>query len=58
MPPPWPTAGEDFTPERAAAYLASGADGIFVPGAVNPGTAELLVDGVDGPLNVMAGFGT
>ncbi|MBO4259041.1 isocitrate lyase/PEP mutase family protein [Streptomyces griseorubiginosus] len=45
------------TLERAAAFLAAGADGIFVPGAVDPGTVKLLVDGVDGPLNVMAGPG-
>lgn len=45
------------TLERAAAYLAAGADGIFVPGAVDPGTVKALVAGVDGPLNVMAGPG-
>ncbi|MEU6141735.1 isocitrate lyase/phosphoenolpyruvate mutase family protein [Streptomyces sp. NPDC047081] len=44
----------DLTLERAAAFLAAGADGIFVPGAVEPGTVKLLVDGIDGPLNVMA----
>jgi 2-methylisocitrate lyase-like PEP mutase family enzyme len=49
--------GVDLTLERAAAFLAAGADGIFVPGAVDPGTVKLLVDGVDGPLNVMAGPG-
>ncbi|WP_328779227.1 isocitrate lyase/phosphoenolpyruvate mutase family protein [Streptomyces canus] len=58
MAPPWPTAGEDLTLERAAAYLAVGADGSFVPGAVDPGTVELLVDAVDGLLNVMAGSAT
>lgn len=46
-----------LTLERAAAYLAAGADGIFVPGAVDPGTVQALVAGVDGPLNVMAGPG-
>ncbi|MFF8474056.1 isocitrate lyase/phosphoenolpyruvate mutase family protein [Streptomyces sp. NPDC015414] len=45
------------TLERAAAFLAAGADGIFVPGAVEPGTVKALVAGVDGPLNVMAGPG-
>ncbi|MFC9915555.1 isocitrate lyase/phosphoenolpyruvate mutase family protein [Streptomyces sp. NPDC059862] len=49
--------GVEHTLERAAAYLAAGADGIFVPGAVDPGTVKLLADGVDGPLNVMAGPG-
>ncbi|MGV9451993.1 isocitrate lyase/PEP mutase family protein [Streptomyces sp. NPDC003635] len=45
------------TMERAAAFLAAGADGILVPGAVEPGTVKLLVDGIDAPLNVMAGPG-
>ncbi|MFC9503236.1 isocitrate lyase/phosphoenolpyruvate mutase family protein [Streptomyces sp. NPDC057002] len=49
--------GVDSTLERAAAYRAAGADGIFVPGAVDPGIVKELVDGVDGPLNVMAGPG-
>lgn len=43
------------TLERAAAFLAAGADGIFVPGAADPATVKLLVDGIDGPLNVLAG---
>ncbi|MEU6763064.1 isocitrate lyase/phosphoenolpyruvate mutase family protein [Streptomyces sp. NPDC046853] len=46
-----------LTLERAAAFLAAGADGIFVPGAVDPETVKTLVEGVDGPLNVMAGPG-
>jgi 2-methylisocitrate lyase-like PEP mutase family enzyme len=49
--------GVDLTLERAAAFRAAGADGIFVPGAVDPGTVKELVNGVDGPLNVMAGPG-
>jgi 2-methylisocitrate lyase-like PEP mutase family enzyme len=49
--------GADLTLERAAAFLAAGADGIFVPGAVEPGTVKLLADGIDAPLNVMAGPG-
>jgi len=49
--------GVDLTLERAAAFRAAGADGIFVPGAVDPETVKLLVDGVDGPLNVLAGPG-
>ncbi|MFF1304845.1 isocitrate lyase/phosphoenolpyruvate mutase family protein [Streptomyces sp. NPDC058307] len=49
--------GVDLTLERAAAFLAAGADGIFVPGAVDPGTVKLLVEGTDAPLNVMAGPG-
>lgn len=46
-----------LTLERAAAFLAAGADGIFVPGAVDPGTVKTLVAGIEGPLNVMAGQG-
>ncbi|MPY33440.1 isocitrate lyase/phosphoenolpyruvate mutase family protein [Streptomyces adustus] len=50
--------GVDRTLERAAAFLAAGADGIFVPGAVDPETVKLLVDGVDGPLNILIGPGS
>ncbi|NUR44197.1 MAG: isocitrate lyase/phosphoenolpyruvate mutase family protein [Streptomyces sp.] len=49
--------GVGLTLERAAAFRAAGADGIFVPGAVDPGTVKELVDGVDGPLNIMVGPG-
>ncbi|MFF3135324.1 isocitrate lyase/PEP mutase family protein [Streptomyces mirabilis] len=49
--------GVKETLERAAAFLAAGADGIFVPGAVDPGTVKSLVAGVEGPLNVLAGPG-
>ncbi|MFJ8491200.1 isocitrate lyase/phosphoenolpyruvate mutase family protein [Streptomyces sp. NPDC094038] len=45
------------TLERASAFLAAGADGVFVPGVVDPDTLKMLVAGVDGPLNVMAGPG-
>ncbi|MFF7597504.1 isocitrate lyase/PEP mutase family protein [Streptomyces mirabilis] len=51
------TGGVEETLERAAAFLAAGADGIFVPGAVDPGTVKSLVAGVEGPLNVLAGPG-
>ncbi|MCX4406412.1 MULTISPECIES: isocitrate lyase/phosphoenolpyruvate mutase family protein [unclassified Streptomyces] len=49
--------GVEETLERAAAYLAAGADGIFVPGAVDPETVKSLVAGVEGPLNVLVGPG-
>ncbi|MER6123374.1 isocitrate lyase/phosphoenolpyruvate mutase family protein [Streptomyces sp. NPDC001795] len=45
------------TLERAVGFLAAGADGVFVPGAVDPVTVKALVDGVDGPLNVLVGPG-
>jgi 2-methylisocitrate lyase-like PEP mutase family enzyme len=43
--------------ERAAAYLAAGADGVFVPGVTDPDTVSRLVAGIAGPLNVLAGPG-
>ncbi|MEU2561110.1 isocitrate lyase/phosphoenolpyruvate mutase family protein [Streptomyces longispororuber] len=46
-----------LTLERAAAFLAAGADGVFVPGVVDPETVAALVAKVDGPVNVMAGPG-
>ncbi|MFI6406800.1 isocitrate lyase/phosphoenolpyruvate mutase family protein [Streptomyces sp. NPDC050548] len=49
--------GVDATLERAAAFRVAGADGIFVPGAVEPGTVQELADGIDGPLNVLVGPG-
>ncbi|MFE7955620.1 isocitrate lyase/phosphoenolpyruvate mutase family protein [Streptomyces sp. NPDC057413] len=49
--------GVDLTLERAAAFLAAGADGIFVPGAVAPVAVKALAEGIDAPLNVMAGPG-
>ncbi|MCX4596012.1 isocitrate lyase/phosphoenolpyruvate mutase family protein [Streptomyces sp. NBC_01549] len=49
--------GVEETLERAAAFLAAGADGIFVPGAVDPETVKSLVAGVEGPLNVLVGPG-
>ncbi|MFI2369301.1 isocitrate lyase/phosphoenolpyruvate mutase family protein [Streptomyces sp. NPDC018833] len=42
------------TLERAAACVAAGADGIFVPGVTAPGTVRALAQGIDVPLNVMA----
>ncbi|MER6082589.1 isocitrate lyase/phosphoenolpyruvate mutase family protein [Streptomyces sp. NPDC001833] len=45
------------TLERASAFLAAGADGVFVPGVVDPGTVKALAAGIDGPLNLMAGPG-
>ncbi|WP_432028635.1 isocitrate lyase/PEP mutase family protein [Streptomyces sp. 1222.5] len=45
--------GVDLTLERAAAFLDAGADGIFVPGAVDPETIKALVAGIDGPVNIL-----
>ncbi|GIH89804.1 isocitrate lyase/phosphoenolpyruvate mutase family protein [Planobispora siamensis] len=43
--------------DRAAAYLAAGASGVFVPAVTDPQTVSALVQGVDGPLNILAGPG-
>lgn len=45
------------TLDRAASYLAAGADGIFVPGVTDPATVSALAKGVQAPLNIMAGPG-
>jgi 2-methylisocitrate lyase-like PEP mutase family enzyme len=42
---------------RAEAYVAAGADGIFVPGVIDPATIAELVKGVRAPLNILAGHG-
>ncbi|MEV7005782.1 isocitrate lyase/phosphoenolpyruvate mutase family protein [Streptosporangium sp. NPDC051022] len=43
--------------ERAAAYLAAGASGVFVPGVVDPETVSALVKAIPAPLNILAGPG-
>ncbi len=43
--------------DRGRAYLAAGADGVFVPGVVDPAAIAELVAGLDGPVNVMVGPG-
>jgi 2-methylisocitrate lyase-like PEP mutase family enzyme len=40
--------------ERGRAYLAAGADCVFVPGAVDREEIAALVNGIGGPLNVLA----
>jgi len=49
--------GLDETLARAGAYVAAGADGIFVPGVVDPATVAALVEKVPAPVNVLAGPG-
>ena len=50
--------GQDATVEstvdRAARYLAAGADGIFVPGATEPAVLRELTVAVPAPVNVLA----
>lgn len=49
--------GEDFSVEatlrRAAAYVAAGADGVFVPGATEPDDLRALAEGIAVPVNVL-----
>ncbi|MBP2706636.1 isocitrate lyase/phosphoenolpyruvate mutase family protein [Microbispora sp. RL4-1S] len=45
------------TLRRAAAYLAAGADGIFVPGLTDLAVLSSLVEELQAPLNVLAGPG-
>ncbi|MFY1691017.1 isocitrate lyase/PEP mutase family protein [Plantactinospora sp. WMMB782] len=45
------------TLDRAAEYLRAGADGIFVPGVVDPDTVTALVAGIPAPVNVLVGPG-
>ena len=40
--------------ERGRAYLAAGADCIFVPGVVDPAVITALVQGIDGPVSILA----
>ncbi|MFE0632835.1 isocitrate lyase/phosphoenolpyruvate mutase family protein [Streptomyces sp. NPDC058864] len=44
---------ESETRRRAAAYLAAGADGIFVPGLADESAIAALAAGLDAPLNVL-----
>lgn len=43
---------------RGAAYLAAGADGIFVPGTADPAVIGELVDKLQAPLNILVGPGS
>ncbi|MYS85209.1 isocitrate lyase/PEP mutase family protein [Embleya scabrispora] len=45
------------TLDRATAYLAAGADGIFVPGVTDPTTVAGLAEALPAPLNVLVGPG-
>ncbi|MFD8985318.1 isocitrate lyase/phosphoenolpyruvate mutase family protein [Streptomyces sp. NPDC059564] len=50
-----PESRLEETLARAAAYLAAGASGIFVPGVTDPALLAQLAKGIDAPLNVLAG---
>src|SRR5712691_2765987 len=44
--------------DRGKAYLAAGADCVFVPGVRDPNVIAALVAGIGGPINVLAVAGT
>ncbi|WP_412540622.1 isocitrate lyase/phosphoenolpyruvate mutase family protein [Longispora sp. K20-0274] len=48
----------DETVNRAQAYLAAGADGIFVPGVADPEVIAALVKAIPAPVNVLVGPGS
>ncbi|MEV0267199.1 isocitrate lyase/phosphoenolpyruvate mutase family protein [Hamadaea sp. NPDC050747] len=50
--------GLDETVERATAYVAAGADGVFVPGVTDPATIKELVAAIPAPLNILVGPGS
>jgi len=52
-----PAARLDETVARAAAFIAAGASGIFVPGVADSATIAALVDAIDAPVNVLVGPG-
>jgi 2-methylisocitrate lyase-like PEP mutase family enzyme len=52
-----PAGRVDETISRARIYADAGADGIFVPGVVDPETIGRMVEAIGVPLNVMAGPG-
>lgn len=49
--------GLEETVTRALAYLEAGADGVFVPGVVDPATIRELVNAIPAPLNILVGPG-
>lgn len=52
------SAGDvDEAVARAEAYLAAGADGIFLPGVADPATIGTLVARIAAPVNILAGPG-
>lgn len=51
------TGDLDETRTRSLAYLAAGADGVFVPGVLDRDDIAALVKSLDAPVNVMVGPG-
>jgi len=54
----WLRAGDEAdTIARLRAYVDAGADGVFVPGAIDPGLLARLADATGAPLNVLVAPG-
>jgi 2-methylisocitrate lyase-like PEP mutase family enzyme len=53
-----PATRLDRAVERGRAYLDAGADCVFVPAVADPGQIAALVDGIGGPVSVLAGPGS
>ncbi len=53
-----PATRLDRAVERGRAYLDAGADCVFVPAVTDPGEVAALVDGIGGPVSVLAGPGS
>jgi 2-methylisocitrate lyase-like PEP mutase family enzyme len=53
-----PETRVDGAVERGRAYLAAGADCIFVPAVADPTVIAALVEGISGPVSVLAGPGS
>jgi len=45
----------DLAVERGRAWLAAGADVVFLPGAIDPVVVARLAQGIGGPISLMAG---
>lgn len=52
-----PSGRLDETVRRAAAYVAAGANGVFVPGVTDLDTVRELAAGIDAPVNILVGPG-
>lgn len=53
-----PTTRLDRSVERGRAYLAAGADCVFVPAVADPDVVAALVEGIGGPVGVLVGPGS
>lgn len=49
----WESLSTDVAIERGNAYLAAGADCVFVPGFLDDDTVAALVKGINGPVNIL-----